>query len=852
MRRKKGQVGKTAYSFSVACVHAVCAVLGTELLFQGVLYLFSSELAGWSISMGSYTRLQILLLLSIFLFEIVVPASGTYRSICKVALEIGYPVLIALYALRNVAALAAGGQALFNDYLPYWNAQYHTNYVGFDANGVDKAAALAFVIGAFFLLCLMLRYVTGARFILLLPDLAALAVGLLVDAKPEWRALAFFFVGMILVYAAPWDSERIVWHKKDTGETGFFGSGQLLSFFATAVFSVLLVSVSGYAFLGAANRIPEHKHLFYAFQQKVEERVKSLDSLGISFVQNRADVDNRTPEYKGDTVLTLQASEQPQYNLYMKRFDSGTFKNNGWSNDDGKFVQAAKQNGYNGAQTGMLLQQEVYAGMENQKDDLLELLIKSDYLYSVPDSGDVTYQLTYAHAGSKDALLPYFARLPDQERKITVEGDGVARKKRNTREVTVKGTAANADFLFDQNLNELVSTMGQEKNADLYQWYSEYVIQQYRGRHADVPSVGRFVNKNAGQFENSVYRSQVYQEDGGFFVDQMMDDWMENEGDEVEEGTPDWAAQVNDYRLSIAQTLQYLLSDTATYNLYLDDIPQGTGTIDYFLETGKEGYCMHFASAGALILQELGVPARYASGYVAKPSDFHQKGEQYTAEIPDYNAHAWVEIYLEHIGWVPVEMTPGYSDVVSKVPTDPAMDETLRQKHQAQVKRRQEEQNQEEAPQPTQSESGTQEASQQPESGNTKQDGSRPDKPSAKNKIPLLILEILLPLLVLLLVYWQRKNYRERLFAELRRRQNRRAVCRINRRIYRRLLGRTIGIKTDSQYLQKLLETYPDIRADDWERYMQIMQKAVYSKEEITQEETKFCYRIYQNCHKKP
>ena len=71
---------------------------------------------------------------------------------------------------------------------------------------------------------------------------------------------------------------------------------------------------------------------------------------------------------------------------------------------------------------------------------------------------------------------------------------------------------------------------------------------------------------------------------------------------------------------------------------------------------------MHFASAGALILQSLGVPARYASGYVVEPSAFHKEKKGYQADVPDYNAHAWVEIYLENIGWVPVEMTPGYTN----------------------------------------------------------------------------------------------------------------------------------------------------------------------------------------------
>lgn len=90
---------------------------------------------------------------------------------------------------------------------------------------------------------------------------------------------------------------------------------------------------------------------------------------------------------------------------------------------------------------------------------------------------------------------------------------------------------------------------------------------------------------------------------------------------------------------------------------------------------------MHFASAGALILQSLGVPARYASGYVVEPSAFHKEKKGYQADVPDYNAHAWVEIYLENIGWVPVEMTPGYTNDSAKLPTTPELRDTWKQRH---------------------------------------------------------------------------------------------------------------------------------------------------------------------------
>ena len=61
---------------------------------------------------------------------------------------------------------------------------------------------------------------------------------------------------------------------------------------------------------------------------------------------------------------------------------------------------------------------------------------------------------------------------------------------------------------------------------------------------------------------------------------------------------------------------------------------------------------MHFASAAVLLLRQLGIPARYVSGFTAELS------ADETVNVPDSAAHAWVEIYLDGFGWYPVEVTP--------------------------------------------------------------------------------------------------------------------------------------------------------------------------------------------------
>lgn len=110
---------------------------------------------------------------------------------------------------------------------------------------------------------------------------------------------------------------------------------------------------------------------------------------------------------------------------------------------------------------------------------------------------------------------------------------------------------------------------------------------------------------------------------------------------------------------SLEDVLAYL-TENAVYNLDAPNTPKKKDFVQYFLFESKEGYCAHFASAAVLILRYLGIPARYATGYAASPGEFTPNADgTCSAVVLDRQAHAWAEIYLDGIGWIPVEMTPG-------------------------------------------------------------------------------------------------------------------------------------------------------------------------------------------------
>jgi hypothetical protein len=76
-------------------------------------------------------------------------------------------------------------------------------------------------------------------------------------------------------------------------------------------------------------------------------------------------------------------------------------------------------------------------------------------------------------------------------------------------------------------------------------------------------------------------------------------------------------------------------------------------SVDEFLFDTKRGFCEHFASSFAFLLRAAGVPARVVVGY--------QGGRWNDVEnyllVSQSDAHAWVEVWSERIGWYLIDPT---------------------------------------------------------------------------------------------------------------------------------------------------------------------------------------------------
>lgn len=136
-------------------------------------------------------------------------------------------------------------------------------------------------------------------------------------------------------------------------------------------------------------------------------------------------------------------------------------------------------------------------------------------------------------------------------------------------------------------------------------------------------------------------------------------------------------AGVNAY----VQSVKKYFEDNYIYTLAPGRIPDGKDAVTYFMEETKEGYCTYFASAAAFIFRNAGIPCRYVEGYCTYVSEKNIQDREaavdsrnsstfsandsytkYTVNVTDADAHAWVEIYMDGYGWIPVDVTPGYKN----------------------------------------------------------------------------------------------------------------------------------------------------------------------------------------------
>lgn len=126
-----------------------------------------------------------------------------------------------------------------------------------------------------------------------------------------------------------------------------------------------------------------------------------------------------------------------------------------------------------------------------------------------------------------------------------------------------------------------------------------------------------------------------------------------------DDATWDASADVSDY--AVISRVRTMLGTLASYT-DRPSVPRGKDSFaDWFLSEARAGNSAYFATVATLALRTQGIPARYVEGYRAARSDIARAvADKSTLTLGSDDLHAWCEVYLDGLGWTPVEVTPGF------------------------------------------------------------------------------------------------------------------------------------------------------------------------------------------------
>lgn len=218
----------------------------------------------------------------------------------------------------------------------------------------------------------------------------------------------------------------------------------------------------------------------------------------------------------------------------------------------------------------------------------------------------------------------------------------------NTRNIRVQFKNYSSKTMFSPLMTIAVNIEGKEK----FSLNKDYIMEVPEGIYSDEtynltvvqpPNYYDALNMGLNNTYEDLENIEVYLQVPMDKITQRTLDLIENITEGIE----------GDYEK--AKAIEAFLLNNYTYKLDPSIIPRGEEFIDYFLFEERAGYCTYFATAMTIFLRVEGIPSRYVEGYIAHG---RRNGDIY--EVKQSNAHAWVEAYIEPVGWISFEPTPAY------------------------------------------------------------------------------------------------------------------------------------------------------------------------------------------------
>lgn len=695
---------------------------------------------------------------------------------------------------------------------------------------------------------------------------------LLVGKVPGKLALFLLMAGILLLTGMSWekaDLQFVPWKQKETDTK----SNPLRGIVTGAIMAI----VGGVVLLGGggvANRLIE-KHsddTMVHFAQTAdaisdwalwsrlvvsEEFADMLEKLLRDVDSNYEEISNDSPMYEHIPVLEVVVSQAVTENLYLKGYYGDIYEDGFWKRDLKNLEWACHK--------ADIDYEEIEGQIAILPVEKLAHRYQIESLSRIGLSRDVT--VNYIDMTTSKVYMPYFSEIASQN--LVADGDSYY----------TKPMSENMLLFLQWNQKERDFVRQNKEKEDWELWYEEYVKTAY----LEVPDTLKAVRIIAEEIATCIDR-----------------DIRVGVSDEYEEEMTE-----NDLRMLKAEYVADWMTNNTTYSLELEELPEGEDPIEYFLSTSKTGYCMHYASASVMILRELGVPARYASGYIATTETFKKTTEGIKATILDDQAHSWVEVYLDGMGWMPVEVTKTYpaTDTAMALMEDLDSTEVIRETDKKEAEQNSGIQGEtgtgsfgvviEEIENPDEEDGTissdiekTDEIATEGENGtgetetNTEKDKTPPTVTVVKPHIipaeeeeeegglekrskfifgwdtVVWILGIVAAVAAVVSFvtnthrfFRTESGHYKQIRKEIRRGNYRDVIIMINNAIYRKLCFNKLLVPGhgDCDYEIALKASYPELCHGEWDRYMELVKAATFSEREFTKSEIKFCYEIYRD-----
>ncbi|MBQ8965255.1 transglutaminase-like domain-containing protein [Ruminococcus sp.] len=319
--------------------------------------------------------------------------------------------------------------------------------------------------------------------------------------------------------------------------------------------------------------------------------------------------------FNGSKALILN-TEKFNYSMYLRGYIAGSYEDNKWQPTEGDRV------------SGEVSDEMAVSGLWIQDQDFL--LINGNETETV--SHNAVMDITVKGACSKFVYAPYASFYSNTAFELGEEADMTPY---NDSYVRISQSKKNYSFFYKSfDHTSWTERSKQLRNAGLtvdpvyrptLEMYQDYVYDTYT-EAVDIESLNKaydYISKHYldGSPENYTYE-QIYSAIKSYFTDMKF-----------------------------------------TYNTNPGKTPEGRDFIEYFLTEQKKGYCTYFATVGTQLLRKFGFPARYVEGYMVLPGQLNNSPEKngvYEVTVKDKCAHAWAEVYIDNVGWMPAEFTPGY------------------------------------------------------------------------------------------------------------------------------------------------------------------------------------------------